>query len=326
MKLPETPNANYQYAFKKGYRLAAEGKSMATIPSSVRADFKMREYFQQGWQQFHEDMAEAAEEKDSPWRKRFAWWSMMAVAGIATALLMISNIQTEKQQQYTEQTTLKHHASEEIYTKQSTPELENPTLQVTDNQTDTIQSPEPPETLSLLTPVEDTIVNAENPSIKKEMVPIATPKPVKVELSLLSETQRSDLALTKQQYETERKQNQQTSPSKLITNAPQKVIQASLTTAIKNREITEELTGIIPKHIRKLYFFTQIEQASGEKIYHRWLFDDQVLATVPLSIKASPYRTWSSKRLSSAWQGSWRIEVLNEKMQVIHVEKFNYVK
>ncbi|MBD3822427.1 MAG: hypothetical protein IE914_09255 [Thiotrichales bacterium] len=98
MKLPETQNANHLYAFKKGYRLAMEGKSLTLMPSQIKLDSAMKTHFESGWHQYQEDIAEALEnEKESPWRNKAIWMVMAIVAGLATAGVMIHNIQQEKQ-------------------------------------------------------------------------------------------------------------------------------------------------------------------------------------------------------------------------------------
>lgn len=97
MQLPETTNASHIYAFKKGYRLAMEGKPQSFMPSQIRHDAKMREYFQMGWEQFQQELANGAEEENkAPWRSRMAWLFMAVIAGLGTASLMIAEMQPDK--------------------------------------------------------------------------------------------------------------------------------------------------------------------------------------------------------------------------------------
>jgi len=68
----------------------------------------------------------------------------------------------------------------------------------------------------------------------------------------------------------------------------------------------------VPKGIyQNLVFYTQIEHAKNQTIRHRWLFNNRILATTPLKINRENDQTWSSKKMSSAWQGTWYIGVLD---------------
>lgn len=278
MKLPETQNANHQYAFKKGYRLAQEGKLLSAMPSIVRQDAEMREYFQQGWTQFQEELAQAENNTESPWRNRIAWFFMMILAGIGTASLMVDEIQQTKNQNL-----------------QTTPLAE--------------KTPIPASTAQ---PIED-----QKASLSTEPTAPAT-------LSLLNEAARKDLLLN--QAEEDASKAKKTDIEPLLNDQSIQILIGQLTSDIKNKSAIDNLQGVVPKHVRKLYFFTQIEGATGQKVYHRWIYNQQIMATIPLNINASPYRTWSSKRLSSAWQGQWVVEVLNAQQQPIYRQTFRYVQ
>lgn len=291
MKLPETQNANHQYAFKKGYRLAQEGKLMSAMPSAIRYDSEMREYFQQGWNQFQEDIALAEEEQESPWRRRAAWYLMMMLAGIGTASLMIEEIEQAKQAKQPD------------------------TLQVTKTEMANSELSAPKKPLS------------EAPVIKEST--IAAPQtnastPETTELSLLSDTARQDLILNK----AESKQAAEPKPvDEVLAPSNIHLRVAQLTSNIKDKKAIDNFNDeIIPKSVRKLYYFTQIEGANGQTIYHRWRYQNQIMATIPLTVQSDVYRTWSSKRMSSAWQGEWTLEVLNTQQQPIHRQTFRYVQ
>lgn len=58
-------------------------------------------------------------------------------------------------------------------------------------------------------------------------------------------------------------------------------------------------------------FLTRIEGATGEAfVSHVWTFEGREVRRVQLAVKASTYRTWSSKRVHGA-PGKWRAEVLD---------------
>ena len=277
MQLPDTDNIDYQYAFKKGYRMAIDGKRVTSMPSNIRRDMAMRDYFQQGWEQAVEDMSLAQEFHNKPdWRSRFIWFAFMVLGGIATASLMINNIESE----IAEQQAL-------ISGEQSN----------TNTQPSSQQSIEPKDTTS-----------SNNSNLSNEMP-----------LSLLSKAQRADLELTQQQKPIVEKLELEPVIESSIT-----ILKAELSQDIESRTPINILQNQVPKYIRKLNFFTEVSGANGQTIYHRWRTDTEILATVKLAIESNQYKTWSSKKLSSAWLGQWYVEVLDSNQNVIYRKPFYY--
>lgn len=284
MQLPDTDNIDYQYAFKQGYRMAVDGKRVTSMPSKVRRDMMMRDYFQQGWEQANEDMSLNYQIQNKPnWRNRFVWFAFMVLGGIATASLMIKNIESDiaEQQARIEGSPTKNNGQ--------------------------------PLTDSNKPPAQDT--NLANQSSVK----VTNPDSALPTLSLLSNQQRKDLELNKQQQVFDK-------PLILEPIIKSSIIvkQAVLSENVENRVPISPFEKSVPKYIRKLAFFTQIENANGQTIYHRWRTDKQILATIALSIGSNKFKTWSTKKLSSAWLGQWYIEVLDSNKNVIYRLSFNY--
>ncbi|MPQ76616.1 DUF2914 domain-containing protein [Hydrogenovibrio sp. JE_KL2] len=304
MKLPETQNANHLYAFKKGYRLAMDGKSLTLMPSLIKLDNAMKTHFESGWHQYQDDLAEALEnEKESPWRNKAIWMVMAIVAGLATASVMIQNIQQEKQ-------------------KNKPQKIAKGPVTATSAVTPLSQQTQAPNSddFGLLTAAKSQTKKPSTPLEEKQKL---SQKPANEKpgnsLSLLSHDERTDLELSKQEA---------TSAPALtetpLVQSPIQIRRAVFTTEITNREPGKVYNDVIPKFVRKLYFFTQIEKASGEMLYHRWRYNGKVMATIPLQIKGQNFRTWSSKRLSSAWSGHWDVEILNSQKQPIYRKTFIY--
>ncbi|WP_029408336.1 DUF2914 domain-containing protein [Thiomicrorhabdus sp. Milos-T2] len=282
MQLPDTDNIDYQYAFKQGYRMAVDGKRVTSMPSKVRRDMMMREYFQQGWEQAIEDMSLNYQIQNKPnWRTRFIWFAFMVLGGIATASLMIKNIESDIAEQQAR-------------------------LEVKPSKSDTQKLPDSK-------PSPDTNLAKSSPAN------IANSSSSLPTLSLLSNQQRKDLELNKQQQAVD-------APLSLdpIIKSSITVKQAVLSENIENREPISPLSNRVPKYIRKLAFFTEIENANGQTIYHRWRTNNQILATIALPIGSNKFKTWSTKKLSSAWLGQWYIEVLDSNKNVIYRLSFNY--
>lgn len=67
-----------------------------------------------------------------------------------------------------------------------------------------------------------------------------------------------------------------------------------------------------------LYCFTKL---SGDKdyatLYHVWYYKDREMLKVELNTKAKTWRTWSTKQISAAWTGNWRVDVLSSDGNVL---------
>ena len=57
-------------------------------------------------------------------------------------------------------------------------------------------------------------------------------------------------------------------------------------------------------------------------ITHVWYYQDQEMARVELAVKASSWRTWSSKKILPEWQGLWRVDVLSPAGEVLRSGTF----
>lgn len=63
--------------------------------------------------------------------------------------------------------------------------------------------------------------------------------------------------------------------------------------------------------VENVAFLTKVEGATGEAfVFHVWTFEGKEVRRVRLPLRASPYRTWSSKRVKEQ-PGRWRVEVLD---------------
>lgn len=78
------------HAFKKGYRLALQKQPIFNMPSYIRRDDELRHFFEQGWFQAQEEIqAGIALNRNPNLRYRATWIIMTALAGAATAALII---------------------------------------------------------------------------------------------------------------------------------------------------------------------------------------------------------------------------------------------
>lgn len=103
------------------------------------------------------------------------------------------------------------------------------------------------------------------------------------------------------------------------------VLSAQFTTAISNHEPTDNITSLDNSH-GKIFFFTELKDAAGQTIIHRWQYSGKTVAQVMLTPKADHWRTWSSKRLMPDQTGTWTVQVVDAKGNVLVSKSFDYTK
>ena len=92
---------------------------------------------------------------------------------------------------------------------------------------------------------------------------------------------------------------------------------AQFTRDVQDKEPVDEISDSFQASNDPLYFFTEVKNASGETITHRWKHDGEVKAEVPLEVGSDSWRTWSSKELMPEWEGEWTVEVVDSQGNVI---------
>jgi hypothetical protein len=77
------------------------------------------------------------------------------------------------------------------------------------------------------------------------------------------------------------------------------------------------------KDVGQLYCYTKIsgDQASAA-ISHVWYYNDKEVLKVDLNAQAKTWRTWSTKKIQSAWTGKWRVDVLSSDGGVLASAEF----
>ena len=56
---------------------------------------------------------------------------------------------------------------------------------------------------------------------------------------------------------------------------------------------------------------------TGKTVLHRWEYNGQVMAEVPLAVGGPRWRTYSSKNLEPLWLGEWAVSVVDDKGNVL---------
>lgn len=107
--------------------------------------------------------------------------------------------------------------------------------------------------------------------------------------------------------------------------ASQFVRRAILTTAIDAREPVDNYNAKeIPEDTKKLYFFTEMVDKSGEYVTHRWFLNGKLTAEIVLEIGSDRWRTYSSKNLMPSLRGDWEVEVVDQQNRLLATTSFVY--
>lgn len=83
----------HHHAFKQGYRSALLNRPLHAMPSYIRGNARLRQVFEQGWQEAKDELSAGQHYHKRPYlRHRATWIIMTAIAGVATAGIMINEM------------------------------------------------------------------------------------------------------------------------------------------------------------------------------------------------------------------------------------------
>lgn len=106
-------------------------------------------------------------------------------------------------------------------------------------------------------------------------------------------------------------------------SAEAEVSRAQFTTAVLDREPTDEISSIAADASR-VFFFTELRNLDGKTVTHRWSLNGAVMAEVSFKVRASRWRVYSSKNLQPEWRGDWVVDILDESGTVLETRKVGY--
>ncbi len=96
-----------------------------------------------------------------------------------------------------------------------------------------------------------------------------------------------------------------------VSNAALSVEAAAIATGVEDH-VPVGVGDTFPYTIEKLYCYSKILGAEADDyVEHRWYYGDKLMATVPLRLGGSNWRTYSSKRIIRVWEGEWRVEIVH---------------
>jgi hypothetical protein len=99
-----------------------------------------------------------------------------------------------------------------------------------------------------------------------------------------------------------------------------RVSRAYVCKGIEESEPTEAGRSFIPEGdgVLRLCCFSEIEGAAeADTIFHVWYWGDREMARVPLEVRGSSWRTWSSKRIADDWRGRWHVDITDRTGTVL---------
>lgn len=105
------------------------------------------------------------------------------------------------------------------------------------------------------------------------------------------------------------------------------VARAQFSTEIVEREPVDRIGALVSMNgepFRTVYYFTEIANMSGQTVIHRWEHNGSVVAEVLLDIGSDRWRTWSSKELTPALTGQWRVSVVSADGTMLRTDSFVY--
>lgn len=110
-------------------------------------------------------------------------------------------------------------------------------------------------------------------------------------------------------------------PVAVVEGSPLRATEMAVCREIVDRGCDSEGRTFGPD-VESVAFLTKVEGATGEAfVFHVWSFEGKDVQRVRLPVRASPYRTWSLKRVKDQ-PGHWKIEVLDPIGRSLGVVEF----
>lgn len=93
-------------------------------------------------------------------------------------------------------------------------------------------------------------------------------------------------------------------------------------TDVENREVVGT-DSTFTNDIGTVFCYTHVTGAEDTtEIAHVWYYQDEEKARVPLEVRSSDWRTWSSKQILPAWTGEWNVRIEDAEGNVLGSSSF----
>jgi hypothetical protein len=104
-----------------------------------------------------------------------------------------------------------------------------------------------------------------------------------------------------------------TAPPAPATTSGLTVAAASIAIGLEDY-VPVEPGKLFPANVQRLYCYSQIKGAQDSMdIEHRWYWNDDLIASIPLKVKSNNWRTYSIKNILPVMTGEWVVAIVNAK-------------
>jgi hypothetical protein len=101
------------------------------------------------------------------------------------------------------------------------------------------------------------------------------------------------------------------------------VARSTITSSVIDREPQDSVEVLSNDNVQ-IFYFTEIRDATGDTITHRWEWMGKLMAEVPFTVGGPRWRVFSSKTLDPIWLGEWTVTAVDSSGRVLSRETFDY--
>jgi hypothetical protein len=104
-----------------------------------------------------------------------------------------------------------------------------------------------------------------------------------------------------------------------------RVTRSTLTTAMIDREPQDSVETLTNDDVQ-IFYFTEVRDATGDVITHRWEWMGKVMAEVPIAVVGPRWRIHSRKNLDPSWLGEWTVTAVDSSGRVLSQDRFTFTE
>jgi hypothetical protein len=105
------------------------------------------------------------------------------------------------------------------------------------------------------------------------------------------------------------------------SNPDGRIARAQFSSKIEQREPVDAI-HYLPDDASEVSFFTEVLYMTGNKLFHQWEKDGEILTSVSFDVGGPRWRVYSRIRLDNQTQGIWTVVVKDENDWPLLVKKF----
>lgn len=106
---------------------------------------------------------------------------------------------------------------------------------------------------------------------------------------------------------------------------PGVVTRSQFTRDIKDLEPVDTVSTLT-NDLTRIVYFTEIHDMARQTVMHRWEYNGKIILEVPIKVGTSRWRAYSTKTLTPAWIGEWKVSVVDAAGGTLSVNTFSYLK